>query len=144
MALKKIWNLPVNTHCDIIPLVTSQLPIDIQLKCRFLKFYKTLIKSENTLISYLAKLKTFSSLSTMSNNLNHILSDLDLDIFELKMLSYNKIKKLYHDKWLNSVSGLYKVHSKYIYDLCTMKERVFFNNRFIHECDFFIKFFCTL
>ena len=38
MALKRIWNLPVNTHCDIIPLVASQLPIEMQLKFRFFKF----------------------------------------------------------------------------------------------------------
>ena len=37
MALRRIWNLPVNTHCDILPLVSSQVPIEIQLKCRFLK-----------------------------------------------------------------------------------------------------------
>ena len=27
MALKRIWNLPVNTHCDIIPLVASHFPV---------------------------------------------------------------------------------------------------------------------
>ena len=48
MALKRIWNLPSNTHCDILPLVCSQYPLDIQLKCRFLKFYRSLLKSENS------------------------------------------------------------------------------------------------
>ena len=144
MALKRVWNLPVNTHCDIIPLVTSQLPIEIQLKCRFLKFYKSLLKSDNTLISYLSKFKTFSCHSTISNKLNQILSDLNLDVFELQMLSQNKIKKMYHDKWLSSVNDLYIIHSKYIYELCMMKDKFFFSNRCIHECEFFIKFFCII
>ena len=143
MALKRIWNLPINTHCDIIPLVASQVPIELQLKFRFLKFYKSLLKSENKLISYLSKFKTFSSSSTMSNNLNQILYDLNVDLYELEMLSLNKVKKLYHDNWLNNVNGLYLVHSKFIYDLCMMKERFFFNDRCLYECDFFIKFFCT-
>ena len=32
MALRRIWNLPNNTHCDILPLLSSQYPLDIQLK----------------------------------------------------------------------------------------------------------------
>ena len=143
MALKRIWNLPVNTHCDIIPLLASQLPIEIQLKFRFLKFYRSLLKSENNLISYLSKFKTFSSSSIMSNNLNQILYDLNVDLCELEMLSLNKVKKLYHDNWLNNVNDLYLIHSKFIYDLCMMKEKFFFDARCLYECDFFIKFFCT-
>ena len=89
-------------------------------------------------------LMTFSSNSAMGNNLDRILYDLDVDIVELKLLSLNKIKKLYYDKWLSSVNGLYLMHSKYIYDLCMMKEKVFFSNQYVHECEFYIRFFCTL
>ena len=144
IGFKIIWNLPCNTHCDILPLLASQTPIDIQLKCRFLKFYRSLLKSENNLIKYLSRLKTFSSHSTMGKNLNQILFDLNVDIFELEMLSLQKIKKMYYDKWLSSVNGLYIIHSKYIYDLCMVKERVFFSNQYKQECEFFIRFFCTL
>ena len=144
MALKRIWNLPVNTHCDIVPLVSSQLPIELQLKCRFLKFYKSLLQSDNELIRYLSKIRKFSSNSTMGKNLNQILYELDLDMFELDMLSPNKIKNMYYDKWITSVNNLYLIHSKFIYDLCMMKERVFFSNQYRHECEFFIRFFCTL
>ena len=144
MALKRIWNLPVNTHCDIVPLVSSQLPIEIQLKCRFLKFYKSLLQSDNELIRYLSQIRTFSSNSTMSKNLNQILYELNLDIFELEMLSPNKLKNMYYDKWITGVNNLYLIHSKFIYDLCMMKERVFLSNQYRHECEFFIRFFCTL
>ena len=34
-ALRRVWNLPPNTHCDLLPLIASQTPIDIQLKSRF-------------------------------------------------------------------------------------------------------------
>ena len=90
MALKQIWNLPSNTHCDIIPLISSQYPLDIQLKCRFVKFYKSLLMSENNLISYLSRFKTFLSSSTMASNLNQVLYDLNIDIFELEC--YLKIR----------------------------------------------------
>ena len=90
MALRRIWSLPFNTHCDILPLVSKQLPLDIQLKCRFLKFYKSLSISENELIRYLAKFKTFSNNSTMSSNLKMILYELNVDLYELERLSLGK------------------------------------------------------
>ena len=144
MALKRIWNVPVNTHCDILPLISSQFPLEIQLKCRFLKFYRSLLESDNNLIRYLSSFKTFSNNSTMSNNLNQILCDLNMDMFELEMLSLNKFKNMLYNKWLSSVKGLYLIHSKYIHELCVMKEKFFFSNRCVQECDFFIRFFCTI
>ena len=29
MALRRIGNLPYNTHCDILPLLSNQLPLGI-------------------------------------------------------------------------------------------------------------------
>ena len=144
MALRRIWNLPYNTHCDILPLLSSQVPIDIQLKCRFLKFYRSLLESDNKLIRYMCTHMTFSSNSVMGNNLNQILYDLDVDILELNTFSLNKIKKMYYSGWVSNVNYLYLVHSKYIYDLCLMKEKVFLNSRCVQECDFYIRFFSTL
>ena len=144
MALRKIWNVPYNTHCDILPLLSSQVPIDIQLKCRFFKFYRSLLESDNKLIRYMSTFMTFSSNSVMGNNLNQILYDLDVDILELNTFSLNKIKKMYYSGWVSNVNYLYLVHSKYIYDLCLMKERVFLNSRCVQECDFYIRFFSTL
>ena len=144
MALRKIWNVPYNTHCDILPLLSSQVPIDIQLKCRFLKLYRSLLESDNKLIRYMCTFMTFSSNSVMGNNLNQILYDLDVDILELNAFSLNKIKKMYYSGWVSNVNYLYLVHSKYIYDLCLLKERVFLNSRCVQECDFYIRFFSTL
>ena len=144
IALRKIWNLPFNTHCDPLPLISSQVPIEMQLKTRFLKFYRSLSVSENGIIRYLSRLKTFSNNSVMSNNLNQILYDLDLDIHELEKVSLSQIKKLYHAKWIANINNLYPVHSKFIYDLCMLKEKAFLSKDDILECDFYIKFFCTL
>ena len=60
-ALRRIWSVPTNTHCDILPLLASQSPIDIQLKCRFLKFYRSLSNSGNALVRYLSNVMTFNS-----------------------------------------------------------------------------------
>ena len=96
-ALRRIWKLPGNTHCDILPLLSSQHPIDIQLKCRFVKFYKSLGNSKNNLIRYLSCANIFTYYSTMSKNVNQILYDIDLELEELQHFSINNIKKIYYD-----------------------------------------------
>ena len=92
----------------------------------------------------MSRFKTFSSNSTMGKNVNQILYDLNLDICELEMLYLNKIKNMYYQKWISDVNGLYVVHSKCIYDLCMMKEKVSYSSQYKNECEFFIRFFCTL
>ena len=71
-ALRRIWRIPYNTHCDMLPLLASQSPIDVQLYCRFVKFYRSLTESENSLVRFLSKFCTFKHRPTMSNNFNRL------------------------------------------------------------------------
>ena len=144
MALRRIWNLPSNTHCDLLPLLTSQCPIDIQLKCRFLKFYKSLRNSKNTLVKYLSNLSTFSCYSTMSKNLNMILQEQNLDISELLDISIGHIKTLYYQKWLSSINAQYKTHSSLIHELCMIRDGILVSDMEPDMIKFMIQFLCTL
>ena len=143
-ALRRIWSVPSNTHCDILPLLASQSPIDIQLKCRFLKFYRSIINSDNALIRYLSNVMTFTNRSTMSSNFNRILYDLNMDACELAELSLKKVKDMYYSKWLNSVDNQYLIHSKVINELIMMKEGIFYRDFDSFQCDLIINFLCTL
>ena len=49
-ALRRMLKLPGDTHCDLLPLITSQDPVNIQLKNRFIKFYKSVVNSDNDLL----------------------------------------------------------------------------------------------
>ena len=143
-ALRRIWKLPGNTHCDILPLLSSQNPIDIQLKCRFVKFYKSLVISENNLIRYLSHASTFTSYSTMSKNLNQILYDINFELEELLHLSINNIKKIYYDNWIRSINKQYIIHSSVIHELCLVKEGILVSELEFDECDCIIQSLCTL
>ena len=143
-ALRRIWRIPYNTHCDMLPLLASQSPIDIQLYCRFLKFYRSLTESENSLVRFLSKFCTFKHRSTMSNNFNRILCDLNIEAYELTELSLNNVKELYYKKWLNQVNNQYLVHTNVIKELILMKEGVFHRFFDISQCDLIINSLCTL
>ena len=56
-ASRKIWRLSPRTHCDILPLLSDCVPLDISLKQRFMKFIQ---KAFN---------HTFSPLETISISL---------------------------------------------------------------------------
>ena len=143
-ALRRVCNLPSNTHCDILPLLASQVPIDIQLKCRFLKFYRSLMDSDNILIRYLSNAMTFTNRSTMSSNICQILYDLNIDMQELEFLSLKDVKEMYYNKWYTNVNNQYLVHSKVIYDLIMMKEGIYFSVFENFQCDLIINFLSTL
>ena len=143
-ALRRIWRVPSNTHCDILPLLSSLSPVNIQLKCRFLKFYRSIIHSENTLVSYLAKVMTFTHRSTMSSNLNTILYDLNMESHELDNISIKDVKELYFNKWLNNVNNDYVIHTKVIKELIMMKDEIFYGDLDISQCDFILNLLCTL
>ena len=143
-ALRRIWRIPSNTHCDILPLLSSLSPVDIQLKCRFLKFYRSLIKSENTLVCYLANVMIYTHRSTMSSNFNTILYELNMESHELANLSLKDVKELYYNKWINNVNNEYVIHSKVIKELIMMKEGIFYRDLDISQCDFIINMLCTL
>ena len=92
-ALRRIWYLPCNSHCNILCLSTANIPIEIQLKCRFVNFYKNLINNDNHLISYLSNKASFCSKSTMSKNLSQVMFDLNVNKFDILNLSMPHLKK---------------------------------------------------
>ena len=143
-SLKRIWRLPYNTHCDILPLLASQAPIEIQLKCRFLKFYRSLIESDNNLVKYLSNVMIFAYESTMSGNIRQILYDLNIEISELAEFSLEDFKKMYYNKWYSNVNNEYLIHSKVIFDLIVMKEGRYFKDFDINQYDLMINFLSTL
>ena len=46
-AIRNVWNVPYRAHCDMLPIIADTYPLDIALECRFIKFVKTVINSEN-------------------------------------------------------------------------------------------------
>ena len=43
MALRRIWNLPSNTHCDLLPLKDKNMTLNCISNCKFLIFFKNLL-----------------------------------------------------------------------------------------------------
>ena len=74
-ASRKIWRLSPRTHCDILPLLSDCVPLDISLKQRFMKFIQKAFNHTSPLISSIAKLAMCNPWSRSASNYSEIFSD---------------------------------------------------------------------
>ena len=58
-ALKRIWELPISIHADIIYSLSGKCPIEIEIKHRILRFSFSCINSDNYLVRIVARHSIF-------------------------------------------------------------------------------------
>ena len=54
-AMRKVWKLHNLTHCNLLPVITNCLPLNIILEKRLLKFIWSIINSENRIVNNVFK-----------------------------------------------------------------------------------------
>ena len=54
-GLRRIWDLPHNTHCNLLPLVCNTLPLMDELSCRCATFITNVLHSDNDIVRYVAQ-----------------------------------------------------------------------------------------
>ena len=143
IALRRVLGLPPRTHRDLLPLIAGQMPIEVSLHCRLVKFYNTINTSKNSIVKYISDYCVTSPGSTMGMNLRLISSRLGLLENELLSLSSNKFKNICYNKWYENINIDYKAHASVIRDMIEMKEtssHTFFTKEF---CDNLIQYLCV-
>ena len=94
----------------MLPIIADTYPLDIALECRFIKFVKTVINSENELVTYLADKIKNNCNSTFGHNLRHIIVKYDLTLNDYITVPIGKIKNTLYKKWILNLDNDY-VHS---------------------------------
>ena len=69
-AVRRLFGLPINTHCNILPILAGCLPIQSQLLNRYANFMHSSLHSSNPVVRMLAHMAVQSSGSVMSRNCN--------------------------------------------------------------------------
>ncbi len=74
VTIRKLYGVPVQTHCRYLMHICQQNHVDHVLKCRFIKFMVINLSSKNLFISYIAKVcfknVSITSGCTFSKKLN--------------------------------------------------------------------------
>ena len=109
--------MPYNTHCGLLPLVSEQCPIEISLNCRFVKFLKTLLNSDNSTVSYIARVQSQNCRSIFGQNIRHIIVTNDLSWYEMDKYTTNAIKKHLSNKYMSNLNDNYITYAGIIRDV---------------------------
>ena len=71
-CVRKIFNIPYQTHSNLLPGICEDLPAENQICRRAIKFYGNAFYSTNSLVKLCTKLVVNGSLSKASNTLGYI------------------------------------------------------------------------
>ena len=144
VAHRQILSVPYNTHCDILPLIVDNKPLECMLDCRYLAFYKSIATSDNSIIRFTAQYRLYAHTSTMGRNMSHLMNKYDISIDNVISYTKAKINKHCYSRWLTGVPDDYYTHAGIIQEMFMMKEercnRMLSND----DCNFVIDFLCTL
>jgi len=75
-ALRKVWNVPPQTHNRTIALLSDSVPLDISLKARFCKFARKTLHHPNRVISSVMQIAVSNPWSVVGKNYRN------LDVFD--------------------------------------------------------------
>ena len=71
-AMRKVWKLPNLTHCNLLPVITNWLPLNIILEKRLLKFIWRIINSENRIINNVFKFTLNNHRSVLGKHFRYL------------------------------------------------------------------------
>ena len=71
-CIRKLFNLPYTTHCNLLSSICQDIPIEFQLMSRVMKFLVKVGNSENKVLQLCYKFALNGSMSKISNTVNHV------------------------------------------------------------------------
>ena len=71
-CIRRLLSLPYNTHCNLLPLISNDLPVECQLYKRVFKFDVSLFKSNNMYNKLSLNLVLSDSRSKMCKSVNYV------------------------------------------------------------------------
>ena len=71
-AIRRLFNLPYTTHCNLLPYICQDISVECQIDKRFVSFLCSLSRSRNSLVQMCYSVTLNGNLSPTSNNVSVI------------------------------------------------------------------------
>ena len=71
-TIRNVWKLPNLTHCNLLPVYTNCLPLNIILEKRLLKFIWSIINSDNLIVNNVLQFALNNRRSVLGKNFRYI------------------------------------------------------------------------
>ena len=135
-----ILDLPLLTHCILLPGLIGKLSAIEQIYCRFFKMYIGMQKSDNKRMEFIAKLSNTDRNSIIAVNLTMIAKKLNCDVSQLYQYSINELKDCMSAKYVVVEQDV--AHIKELLQVLT-EPNVFIQGFEYEEVKDLIYFLCT-
>ena len=100
--VRRIWNIPYRSHCDLLPHVAECVPPNVFMPQRFINFFYAGLYCKNDVVRNIFKMSMLSD-SRIGNNVRYILSKIGYSVNDIYTLSPAQItKNVLHD-WARNV-----------------------------------------
>ena len=144
-CVRKILNVPYNTHSVLLPIICNDLNIDCQLYKRVLKFFASLAKSDNIYNRLTLRLITQGNNSRMSHTFNHLSYKYGFNKYDfIENINMPNLMKKISSQYLESLPAWSLACAdviKYMLYLISSKQYHVFS---LNEISQFINFCCTM
>jgi hypothetical protein len=130
ICVRRLLNIPLQSHCNYLHEICNDIPVELQLFQRVIKFVNTLLMGTNNLIKTCGHIAVNGSNSILCRNINQISNTLKFSKYTLGTKMFNSssyIKKYLHCNKL-SQNSLMTIGN--IKDLLIMRDQHsgYFNN----------------
>ncbi len=79
VVIRKVYNVPLQTHCRFLQHVSQLIHVIHILKSRFIKFMVGNLVGKNKLVAFVTNLCFRNAMSSSGRNINKIMSEYKLD-----------------------------------------------------------------
>jgi len=99
-GLRRIWNLPHNTHCALLPLLCGLLPLMDKLACRCAKFICSCLYSESDVAKFIARHGVYfrKMLSPVGCNSLFCCSRFGVHLSDIVSINKSCVRARYHSR----------------------------------------------
>jgi hypothetical protein len=133
VAIRRVWRIPWQTHCDMLPHLADVMDPELWLSKRCIKFIEMAMKSDNSTVKTIANMGIYSSYSIMGGNFKHLRDKYGMNA--------NKVNKQWNESCFNN---------EFVIRTCMqVKELIYLRDRCMNgflnrnECNDIIYELCT-
>ena len=127
----------------MLPIIADAFPIEISLECKFVKFVKSTIGSNNMSVAFVANIMKSNCNSTFGHNIRHLYLKYGLSLEDILKMSMKEIKDNFYCKWLESVNDNSVYSAVMTRELSLMKDGTYLGVFNMEQNNLLINHLCT-
>ena len=87
-----LFFIPYNKHCDLVHLIEQDSSVRVKFHKRHLKFFNSVCKSNNCLVSMMSRIVINDSGSAVCRSVNFLRSKYDIFNYDISLSLLSKLK----------------------------------------------------